>query len=110
MLYHKIMNDTDEMLWRLITENEGREFHTTKGLPFTYTIKKGRTGEPLGELIISRREKSITRSTILLAYETAQKVTETEGCVKGPKKLGVFGASYIYPILIELGLITNQKE
>lgn len=105
MLYHEIKNDTDEMLWSLITETEGREFHTAKGLPFTYTIKKGRTGEPLGELIISRREKTLTRSTILLAYETAQKVMETEGCVKGPKKLGVFGASYIYPIFLELNLI-----
>ena len=37
--------------------------------------------------------------------ETAQKVMETEGCVKGPKKLGVFGASYIYPIFLELNLI-----
>ena len=107
MLYHEIKNETDEMLWQLISDNQGKEFKTAKGLPFTYSIKKGRNGEPLGEIIISRREKTITRSTIVLAYETAQEVMRSEGCVKGPKKLGVFGASYIYPIFIELGLITN---
>ena len=30
--------------------------------------------------------------------------------VTGPKKLGIFGASYLYPIFMELGIIRGKKE
>lgn len=51
--------------------------------------------------------KSITRATVELAY---QKALEMGGIVEGPKKLGVFGASYLYPVFVRLGVIKKGKN
>ncbi len=53
-------------------------------------------------MFVNRRDKSITRATIELAF---RRVQELDGHVPGPKKLNVFGASYIYPIFLKLGVI-----
>lgn len=45
-----------------------------------------------------KKERSISRSTVELAFKTYLEVKEHEGIVAGPKKLGVFGASYLLPI------------
>ncbi len=84
-------------LWELIRKHEGQPFFTAKGLPFTYKIRGG-------EMFVDRREKakSITRSTVGLAYE---KILEGMACsrpVTGPKKLNLFGAPYIWSILTTL--------
>lgn len=86
-----------EALWLMIRQYENKEFLTYKGLPFKYTIRGG-------EMFVDRREKSksITRSTVFKAYEKM-----VEGCkngepVTGPKKLGLFGAPYIWAILTQL--------
>lgn len=42
---------------------------------------------------MDRKEKSITRATVELAYRRAVELGEN---ATGPKKLGVFGASYLY--------------
>ena len=53
-----------------------------------------------------RAEKSISRSTIDLAYK---KATDNHGIVKGPKALGIPGAgSYLFPILIRFGIIKGE--
>ena len=52
-------------------------------------------------MFVSRKEKSVTRASILVAYKKAQEL----GCVTGPKQLGVFGASYLYPVFLRLGII-----
>ena len=65
------------------------------GLKFSYMVKGG-------ELLVDRTEKNITRATVELAY---QKALEMGGIVKGSKKLGVFGASYLYPVFVRLGVI-----
>lgn len=77
-------------------------------MEFTYTIKRNRAGELLGEMVIDRKEKTITRNTVLLAYEMARELMESEGCVSGTKKLGVFGASYLYPVFLELGICKKE--
>ena len=33
-----------------------------------------------------------------------------DGKVKGPKKLGTFGASYLYPLLLKLGVIQTETK
>ncbi len=83
------------LLWEMLEEKEGEVFHTSKGLEFTYCIRGG-------ELFVSRKEKSITRATVELAYGRAIALGKE---ATGPKKLGVFGASYLYPIFKELGII-----
>ena len=56
-------------------------------------------------MFVDRKEKSITRSTVMKAYA---KVVELDGVVKGPKVLGTFGASYLYPIFVKMGLIKME--
>lgn len=82
------------------------------GFPFSYSVKRGRNGEYVKELLISRKEKSktITASTINRALETALEAQKADGCVKGLKKLGTFGASYLYPIFCEFGLISRTAQ
>ena len=101
---HTVTDERDDEIWDLILAHAGEKYTTARGLPFTYHQKISRTGEPLGELVIDRKEKTITRNTVLLAYERALELMESEGCVTGPKKLGVFGASYLYPVFLELGI------
>lgn len=109
MNYHTINSDADEFIWRLMLAHAGEMFTTARGLPFTYHQKVSRAGEPLGELVIDRKEKTITRNTVLLAYERALELMASEGCVSGPKKLGVFGASYLYPVFLSLGICKKEK-
>jgi hypothetical protein len=53
-------------------------------------------------MFVDRKEKSITRTTVMKAYG---KVVELEGEGKGAKVLGTFGAGYLYPIFVKMGLI-----
>lgn len=38
------------------------------------------------------------------------KVVELDGEIKGPKVLGTFGASYLYPVFMKMGLIKSVGE
>ena len=87
-------------LWEGIRAHEGELFHTVKGLTFTYHIRGN-------ELFVDRKEKSITRATINLAFRRA--TAETEGLI-GPKQLGTFGSSYLFPIFCRLGVLANQTK
>ncbi len=78
----------------------GDTFYTAKGLEFRYTVK-GR------EIFVDRKKKTITKSTVELALI---KTLKMGGNVTGPKKLGVFGASYLYPIFIKLGIIKTMDN
>ena len=80
-------------LWNAIVAFQGYPFKTSKGLSFTYKVKGG-------ELFFTRKEKSITRSTVDIAFQKAT----------GPKKLGVFGASYLYPVFVRLGVINKRWQ
>ena len=93
-------NMTVENLWNALITFEDYPFYTAKGLKFTYCIKGG-------ELFVSRKEKSITEATVELAFE---KAIELEGKISGPKKLGVFGASYLYPMFARFGIIQIEEN
>ena len=97
--YADISNYTEaeNSLWDMLKEHQSKTYFTSKGLDFTYTIKGN-------ELFVSRKEKSITRSTVNQAFRKATELMQTEGCVSGPKKLGTFGASYLYPVFISVGI------
>ena len=93
------------LVWDRIVSLQGETFRTSgrgprAGVDFTYRIV-GR------EMFIDRKSKSITQSSVLLSLERAIQVQESEGRVSGPKKIGTFGASYLYPIFLRLGLITS---
>ena len=81
------------------------KFKTMSGLPFTYTLKKGRGDEFTKELWINRREesKSLAWSSVMLAYHNIGKIGEV---VNRPKALGdIRGVSYIYGLFYRFGLI-----
>ena len=85
---------TIDELWKRLPEYEGHIFYTSKGLDFTYKIR-------------SRKEKSVTRASVEIGLK---KALEVEGKVSGPKKLGTFGASYLYPVFQELGIVRKEQE
>ncbi len=97
----------DQALWQALIAWQGRTFMTAKGLEYTYTIRERRDGALGGEMFISRKEKSITQSTVFMAFH---KALELGGIVTGPKKLGTFGASYLYPVFIQLGVIRQGEQ
>lgn len=90
--------EAEALLWEILVDHKGHPFYTAKGLEFTYDIKGY-------EMFVDRKDKSITRSTVMLSFWKALQVQQKNGCVSGPKKLGTFGASYLYPVFLELGII-----
>ena len=77
-------NQASELLWQLVIDCQNCPFKTVSGLPFSYTIKRGRNGELTKELWIDRREnsKSLAWSSIRLAF-----------------------SNYIYPMLWRFGVL-----
>ncbi len=94
------LDSLDEILWETLTAFQNYSFQTAKNLEFSYILKGY-------EMFVSRKDKSITKSTVLLSFHKALEVQERDGRVSGPKKLGTFGASYLYPIFLHLGIITK---
>ena len=89
-------------LWHAVSLYEGTTFYTSKKLPFTYRIK-GR------ELFCDRKEKSITEATVLRAYKKILEARAAGEPIRGPKKLSMFGAPYIWGILKGLGLAGGEE-
>ena len=87
--------EQEAALWSTLIYLQGCVFLTAKGLRFTYKIKGG-------EIFVNRKAKSITQATVFIAF---RKAMELGGVVAGPKKLETFGASYLYPIFVRLGVI-----
>ena len=98
-LQHMTEDQLEDNLWQLIVRHEDCIFYTAKGLRFRYCVKGG-------EIFIDRMKDSITRASVMIAL---YKTLEMDGHVSGPKRLGIFGASYIYPIFIRMGLIKAEK-
>lgn len=100
----------NELLWNCVLRFEGYRFKTAKGLPFTYEVKKTKVGSKSGEVIFSRKSKGVTRATVNLAYDrvTEERLKQDKNVpvMKTPKKLDVFGASYLYAIFLRFGLIS----
>ena len=92
------MTKTIEATWLLLQQHQGETFHTAKGLPFTYAIRGG-------ELFVNRRWKSITVSTVRRALEKITQLEAAGEVITGPKKIGCYGASYLYPVFLQLGII-----
>ena len=87
--------ELESLLWDTLILFQGYPFHTAKNLEFTYTLKGN-------EMFVSRKEKSLTRASVMLAF---WKALELGRMASGPKKLGTFGASYLYPIFLHLNII-----
>ena len=93
----------EENFWGVVLAYAGVQFKTYSGLPFTYEVRKGRSGEYTKELWIDRREnsKSLAWSSVLLALKNIK-----EEVVERPKALGdIRGVTYIYGMFYRFGLI-----
>lgn len=92
--------EQENALWNMLETMQGTDFYTAKGLEFSYAIRGG-------EMFVSRKEKSITQATVFAAYRQLRRLGEGKlpAAVSGPKKLGTFGASYLYPVFRKIGLI-----
>lgn len=88
-----------DRLWDVMELFEDHPFYTMRNLEFTYVIKGN-------EMFVNRKEKSITKATVGI---TLRKALEFGRTVSGPKKLGTFGASYLYPIFLYLGIIRQDE-
>ena len=98
-------------LWDCIVAFQNYPFHTVSGLPFSYTLKKGRNVEYTKELFIDCREnsKSLAWSSVQMAF---QKAMDQQGAVFiRPKELAdVRGVSYTFSLLWRFGMIAVPEE
>ena len=92
------LESIEDALWTAMTEFQKYPFKTARGLNFNYEIKGN-------EIFFNRKEKSVTKSTVNIALETVIELKNKHIPISGPKKLGCFGASYIYPIFIRFMII-----
>jgi hypothetical protein len=90
------------LLWETLIAFEEYPFKTATGLKYSYTVKGN-------ELFVSRKEKSVTRASVNIAFEAAVRLQREGIRITGPKMLGCFGASYLYPIFIRIGVIRDGK-
>ena len=90
-------------LWELLKFLQGCVFLTAKGLKFTYKIRGG-------EMFVNRKSQSITQATVFIAYNRAVELMKETGSVTGPKQLGTFGASYLYPVFVRIGVISKLTD
>lgn len=98
----KVAEDMSEaQLWAVMQSISGRTFMTAKGLQFTVTLAGN-------ELFVSRKRKSITRATVWRAYARLLELQARGEVVDGTRKLGTFGASYLYAIFIAIGVLPTS--
>lgn len=101
-----------EMLWRCVLAFEGYRFKTAKSLPFTYSVKENKAGDKSGELLFSRKAKGVTRATVELAYDRVVDERSIQNdflpIINTPKKLNVFGESYLYVMFIRFELVRSE--
>ena len=90
----------DDLLWKTLAVFQKHPFYTAKNLEFFYIIKGN-------EMFVTRKDKSITRATVMVAFHRA---LELDRVVTGPKKLGTFGASYLYPVFQKIGVIKEIPD
>lgn len=76
---------------------------TAKGLPFTYRIHGW-------ELFVDRRAKSITFSTVAAALRKIDTLLADGTVISGPKMIGCYGASYLYPVFLALGVLPPAPQ
>ena len=97
-LWEHLETENAEMyLWKAIEVFAKYPFVTEKGLPLKYTVRGG-------EIFFNRKDKSVTKATVMKAFRQARQIQAEKGFVNGPKELGTFGASYLYPVFLRIGV------
>lgn len=124
---HLNLPDVSEYLWKGVclfenypfqTSGRGKEHKNATKFRYTVTRSIGAGGRHYAgvdvpgygnEIWIEGKEKSISRSTVDLAYRNGRAEQESCGFVSGPRKLGVPGSrSYLYAMFLRFGVITSE--
>ena len=124
---HTDLPDVAEYLWKCVCLFENYPFKTSGrgkdhsgATKFRYTVSRstGAGGRHYSgvdvpsygnEIWIDGREKSISRSTVDLAYKNGREELTRCGFVSGPRKLGVPGCrSQLYAMFLRFGVITAE--
>lgn len=124
---HLNLPDVSEYLWKCVclfenypfqTSGRGKEHKNATKFRYTVTRSTGTGGRHYAgadvpgygnEIWIEGKEKSISRSTVDLAYRNGRAEQERCGFVSGPRKLGVPGSrSYLYAMFLRFGVITRE--
>ena len=87
-------------VWEKLIVLQDTTFITAQGKPYQYSLSGG-------VMHVSRKANPITKATVEYVVERA---VELNGIVPGPKALKCFGASYLYPILIEIGVVKAESQ
>ena len=95
--------DAEKYLWDAIMAYADYPLLTEKGLSMKYTVRGG-------EIFFNRKEKSVTRASVMKAFHRARQIQHEKGFVSGPKELGTFGASYIYPVFLRIGVCSRKSK
>lgn len=95
--------EAEEYLWDAIVAYADYSFLTEKSLSMKYTVRGG-------EIFFNRKEKSVTRASVMKAFHRARQLQQEKGFVGGPKELGTFGASYIYPVFLRIGVCSKKSK
>lgn len=98
MLYNEDIRNVADVLWDTLVVFQNYPFKTVKGLRYIYEIKGN-------EIFFDRKSKSVTRSTVNIALDKVLKLKADNIEITGPKKIGCFGASYLYPVFTRIGII-----
>ena len=85
-------------VWDALVKLQHCPYKTVKGLEYTYEIKGN-------EIFFDRKSKSVTRASVNKALETVIQLRNENIKITGPKKLGCFGASYLYPVFKKIGVL-----
>jgi len=97
-------SEEENIFWGRFISCAGETFYTLKGLAYSFAVHGN-------EIFFDRKEKSVTRATVIAAYRQAKFLLETHGSIDGPKQLGVFGASYLFPVFNKLeSLISPDRN
>ena len=99
-IFHNAIKDsllTEHIIWDVISAFANYPFYTSRGMKFFYTVHGG-------EVQVNRKKKTITKATVLLFIDRVLEMKDTGEKITGPKKIGTFGASYLYPIFMRIGL------
>ena len=102
-IHEECFEKVEQQLWKTLCLLEDTSFQTAKGLNYFYKIKGN-------EIFFSRKEKSVTRASVSMALKKALELQKEGIIIKGPKMLKIFGASYIYPVFIKIGVIDIGNE
>ena len=124
---HIDLPDELDYLWKAVitfqlypfkTSGRGKEHKNATKFRYTVTRSTGAGGRHYAgidvpgygnEIWIEGKEKSISRSTVDLAYRNGRAEQESCGFVSGPRKLGVPGSrSYLYAMFLRFGVITSE--